>query len=85
VRTAKFSITGYIIAYIIASLGLTLAGYTGITYALVMLVLGGLWLDKALAGFSAKDDVAWARKLFGFSLIVLLAFCVMISADMVLP
>ena len=85
VRTAKFSITGYIIAYIIASLGLTLAGYTGITYGLVMLVLGGLWLDKALAGFSAKDDVAWARKLFGFSLIVLLAFCVMISANMVLP
>lgn len=33
------------------------------------------WLYIALRGFSAKDDNKWARKVFGFSLLVLLAFC----------
>jgi len=84
-RAAKISIIAYIGAYIVAATALTAFGYTGYTYALVMAGVGLAWLHKALGGLAAKDDAVWARKLFGFSLIVLLTFCAMIAADTWLP
>jgi heme o synthase len=81
----KVEIVLYIITFIGACASLTLLGYTGITYTLVMLLLGLYWLNQAIQGFQAKKDDAWARKLFGISLILLLSFSLMISVDHFLP
>lgn len=67
----KRQIVFYILLFILAAQ--TLPGM-GIVYSVAMLLLGGLWLAKALQGFKARDDATWARGIFGFSLYVLLGF-----------
>lgn len=84
-RNTKLQIVAYIAAYMAVSLLLTYFGYTGVVYAVVMTVLGVVWLWKAWQGFEAKDDVVWAKKLFLFSLVVLLTWCVLIALAVVLP
>jgi protoheme IX farnesyltransferase len=80
IYATKIYIIVYIILYIIAAGLLTVAGYTGYIYLGVMAVTGLTWLWLALGGFrkGIKDEV-WARKLFRFSLIVLLIFSVTVS------
>jgi heme O synthase-like polyprenyltransferase len=48
-------------------------------------VLSILWFKKALAGFRAKDDAAWARKMFFFSLIVTLGIDALLAVGALLP
>jgi protoheme IX farnesyltransferase len=85
IKTAKLYILLYTLAYAITVPLLTVFGYTGLTYLTVMVALSVAWLFKEIKGFNAKDDVAWARKMFGFSLIVLLGFSVMVSTGALLP
>jgi protoheme IX farnesyltransferase len=75
----------YIIGFIIATSLLTVFGYTGYTYLVVMVLVGLWWLRLSLRGFKTSNDDRWARRLFGFSLIVVLTFSAMISLDVVLP
>jgi heme o synthase len=84
-HTAKIHMLVYIILFLVAITLLTAFGYTGYTYLAVMLLLGLRWLQLAINGLKAKDDKLWARRLFGFSLIVLLGFSLMISIDIALP
>lgn len=84
-KTTKIYILLYIIAYILAVPLLTFFGYTGYTYFIVMTLLGLLWLWKGVKGFGVDNDAAWARKMFGFSLIVLLGFSLTLSVDIWLP
>jgi heme o synthase len=84
-RNTKLQIIAYIAAYMTVALLLTYFGYTGVVYAVVMTVLGLVWLYKAWQGFEAKDDVVWAKRLFLFSLVVLLTWCAAISLAVVLP
>lgn len=79
----------YIMLYIAAYLGvvplLTFLGYTGYTFLVVMGAVSVMWFWKGVGGFNARDDAAWARKMFGFSLIVLLSFACTLSVDVWLP
>lgn len=75
----------YTIAFVVATLLLTVYGYAGVTYFVVMALLGGRWLWIAVKGFSAKDIDMWARQMFKFSLIILLAYSTMISLTPILP
>jgi heme o synthase len=84
-KYTKIQMIAYIVAYIIAALLLTYYGYTGYVYAVIMAGLGSVWLWKAWQGLTTQDDATWARALFRFSLVVLLAFCITISVDVVLP
>jgi protoheme IX farnesyltransferase len=80
-KNTKIQCLIYIIGYTVASVLLTLYGYTGKIYLVFMLLAGGYWLFRALQGFRTKDDIAWARKLFFTSLIVLTSQCVLIGAN----
>jgi len=84
-KASRRQIMGYIIAFIAAALLLNILHYTGITYAVVMLALGIVWLVKGIKGLRAKDDIRWARGMFFFSLIVLTVFCLLLSVDAFLP
>ncbi|MGO0063228.1 heme o synthase [Brevibacillus fluminis] len=62
-------------ALVPASLLLFFHGNVGYIYLITALVLGVVYLVELFKGFHTKDDMAWARKLFGYSLIYLTAMC----------
>lgn len=84
-RQTKIQILIYTATFVFATALLSVYGLTGYCYLIVMFVVGGVWLWRGLQGFKAPDDARWARKMFGFSLIVLLVFSVMISVNVWLP
>jgi heme o synthase len=81
----RLQIFFYTVAFVISTLLLTAYGYAGYSYFVVMGLLGAYWIWLGVVGFKAKDIDAWARRMFRFSLIVLLAFCAMISLEWLLP
>lgn len=85
IQTTKVYILLYIIAFSLVAMALSLFRYTGYIYLLVMLCLSLYWLRMAMLGFSTKDDIKWAKKIFGFSLIVLFVFSLLISVEVWLP
>jgi protoheme IX farnesyltransferase len=58
-----------------ASLLLFFHGNVNYIYLASAVVLGLIYLVLLWQGFKAKDDLAWARKLFGYSLIYLTGMC----------
>lgn len=80
-QVTKIHILLYIAAFIVTVPMLTVFHYAGLTYAIIMTILSLFWLYIGIKGFKASDDVKWARKMFGFSLIVLLALSLLISID----
>ncbi len=84
-QLTKVNIAIYIIAFMGAVTMLTILGYAGYTYLAVMIGFSLAWLRLAVQGFKTGDDRKWAAQVFGFSLLVLLAFSVMISVSWFLP
>jgi protoheme IX farnesyltransferase len=85
IKNTKIQIFVYTVLFVIATLLLTAFGITGYTYLIIMGALGIYWIWLGLKGLSAHDSDAWARKMFRFSLIILLVFCGLISVDAWLP
>lgn len=85
VRATKLQMITYTAAFIACVGALTAFGYAGVTFAVVMTALGVLWLYKGLSSFQIKDNVKWASGMFGYSLVVLLCFSVMLSVGTVAP
>jgi protoheme IX farnesyltransferase len=85
VRAAKIQIAVYIAVFVLATAALRTFGYASNTYVVVMLGISLAWLRLAVRGFKEKDDIRYGKKLFGFSLLVLLVFCLMISINWLLP
>lgn len=85
VKNTKLQIFAYTILFVISTLLLTPFGYTGWIYFIVMALLGLYWIRMAAEGLRAKDSDAWARRMFHFSLITLLAFSAMAAVGALLP
>lgn len=65
----------YTMALLPASISLMLYANLNLIYLVAMLALGVVYVVILAKGFRAKDDLKWAKKLFGFSLIYLTVFC----------
>jgi protoheme IX farnesyltransferase len=85
IERTKKSMLLFMLLFTLATLALFVFDYTGWTYLVVMLAADAAWLRLGLKGFSTKDNDKWARKVFGFSLLVLLVFSLMISLEAWLP
>jgi protoheme IX farnesyltransferase len=83
--TARRHIVGYILAFTGTALLLTFGGYTGYRYLVVAAVLGLSWLYLACSGYRTPDNKLWARKVFVFSLLCILALSFMMSVDFTVP
>ena len=83
--TTKYYILAYSAAFTAAAACLTIFGYTGYVYLVVMVGLGLTWLYRGVRGFFAQDDEAWGRQMFLFSLIVLLVFSAITAVGALLP
>jgi protoheme IX farnesyltransferase len=81
----KVEIIAYILAFEIVAVLLTLFHYTGLIYLVVMVGIGAVWLLRGLRGFRAKDNAAWGKQMFLFSLIVVLVLSVMTALGGWLP
>lgn len=77
----KIQILLYILGFTVASTMLTLLGYCGYGYLAVSLMLGLTWLSYGIREFNKAEDRLWGRKMFLFSLIVILLLCLSISVD----
>ncbi len=84
-KSTKTQIFIYTVAFVVAALLLTPLGYTGYIYFIVMALLGIYWIWLGAKGLKAKNSNAWARKMFHFSLINLLALCLMLAVGAILP
>ncbi len=73
----------YIIAFTVTALMLTIIGYTGNLYFAAAAVLGLAWLGLCINGFSINNNVLWGRKMFRYSLVVIMLLCIMITIDVV--
>lgn len=73
----------YIIAFMLAAAMLPIAGYTGYGFAVLTTVLGLIWLAMCLNGFrnTPSHDHKWAKQMFVYSLVVIMALCVTIPFD----
>lgn len=71
----------YIIAFLIPVFMLTMFGYTGYVYLIVIGLLGLFWLFLCIKGFKSTNDKLWGRQMFHFSLVVIMLLCIMISVN----
>lgn len=85
VRSTIVQIFAYTFLFVVFSLLMRPYAKAGITYTVAMAVLGGYWLWLGFKGFSVPNKEAWARRMFKFSLVILLAFCALVSLDPWLP
>ncbi|CPR13912.1 protoheme IX farnesyltransferase [Brenneria goodwinii] len=86
ISVAKNHITLYILAFMIATLMLSLGGYAGYKYLVVAAAVSVWWLGMALSGYkNANDDRLWAKKLFIFSIVAITSLSVMMSVDSIAP
>jgi protoheme IX farnesyltransferase len=85
VRATIVQIFAYTLAFGVSALLLAAFGYTSIAYAVIVGACCLYWLWLAAQGLRAANPEAWARRMFRFSLIILLVFSLMISVDAYLP
>lgn len=81
ILAAKKQIVLYVLAFVLACVMLTLGGYAGLGYLAVAAAMGLYWLYMAWGGYKAEDDSKWARKVFGFSILTVMALSLMMGVD----
>jgi protoheme IX farnesyltransferase len=84
-RTARLYIIVYIVAFGVVASMLSVLHYAGYTYLAVVLAVSLAWLMRGIRGYTATNSVWWARKLFFFSLIVLIVYSLALATASVLP
>lgn len=84
-RAAKKQVLLYIIGFMVSCSLLTFFGYTGYVFLAVMVLISLEWLRRGLKGFSDSNDILWGRKMFLFSLIVILVTSIMLALGARLP
>jgi protoheme IX farnesyltransferase len=84
-RQTKVQIQVYIGLFIVANILLSLFGYTGWVYAVVMLLGGLAWFGRSFRPYTKPKSAAWGRQLFLFSLRVIMLLSLMLASNSFLP
>lgn len=85
VRSTAIQIYIYTVLYVLSTLAITFVGLAGLVYFAVMLVLGVQWIWIAMSGMRGGPHETWARRMFKYSMINVLALCIMLSIGPLLP
>jgi protoheme IX farnesyltransferase len=83
IATAKKHIIFYVVAFTIATLMLTISGYTGYRYFIVAFFISAYWLWLVVANRRQDSDAMWAKRLFLFSILAITTLSVMMSIDFI--
>ena len=84
-KSAKRQIFLFVIVYAVVSAMLFFAGYVGYVYLIISTALSAYWVYRGVSLYNKIDDEKWARKMFGASLLILLAMCFLIAVGGYLP
>ena len=79
VSSTKKQIFFWVVIFALLSPLLTLLGSTGLVYLVVMLGLSLYWVYQGARYYRIDDDVRWAKRMFGVSLIILLTMSAVIG------
>jgi protoheme IX farnesyltransferase len=79
IARTKISMMLYIVGFIVVATLPTVFGYTGVVYLVFTTLLGVTWFVLGLKGFKAQEDGPWAKKMFFFSLIIIMAISFLMS------
>jgi protoheme IX farnesyltransferase len=85
VEHTKRLILAYTVLVVLLMLLMTLFDVTGWVYLGVITLLGAYWIWLGIRGQRAGNSDQWARQMFHWSLVVLLAFSALISVERFLP
>ncbi len=85
IRSAKIQIGLFAVLFIISNWALSIFGYAGELYSILMTIVGLIWFRIILSGKNTKNDQLWAKKSFLFSLITLLTFFILLPFSFLLP
>lgn len=81
IMATKIQTMLYILAFGLAAVSLYYSDYLSYIYAAVMLSISAAWFMLGIRGFKSQNAIEWGRKMFLFSLIVMIVLCVSISLD----
>ncbi len=79
ITTTKRHINIYIGFFIVTMISYSFLGYATYFFGITMALLGLTWLWLSIKGFKKETHPRWARKMFIFSLVVVMAQSVLIS------
>lgn len=85
VATTKRQIMYYISGFAVACALLSLSGHAGRLFAIGMTAISLYWLYLGAKGWRTTDITTWARGMFGFSLLAVLALSVLLSINSLVP
>ncbi len=71
----------YVIAFALAPFLFLAYGYAGRIFAVAIALVGLVWLYLCIKGFKAENDAKWARGMFRFSLVVIMAMSFMLAIN----
>lgn len=84
-KSTKAQIFFWVVIFALITPLLTLFGATGYIYLVIMVSLSVYWVYVGVINYRKLDDIKWSKKMFGVSLIVLLAMCAAIAVGGYLP
>jgi heme o synthase len=84
-KRTKFHILVSAVLFTLTVPLLTFYGYAGVLYGVTASLLALYWVWVGMANYRKLDDIKWARKMFGTSLLVLLVMILLISVGGYLP
>lgn len=85
IKLTQIQIMAYVLLYIIAVTSLFFFSSAGVSFLLITSTSGLAWLYLGAKGFRNVEPQKWARKMFFYSLIVLLMLSVMLALNPWLP
>lgn len=85
IKITKLQIFAYTAMFAASTMLLSAFGYTGWVYLAVMGILSLYWLAIGWQGLKTAQNDRWARRMFRFSMIIILALCVMLPLGAILP
>lgn len=84
IKRTKIEIIIFAILFTVTAPMLTLFGYAGISYALLIILVSFYWIRAMLEDYKLSDN-KWAGTVFGNSLLVLLTLCLALSINSLFP
>lgn len=81
IQVTRLSMLFYIIEFIGVTYLLNLFHYAGFGFLIITALSGIVWLILCIQGFSCKNETVWARKMFIFSLVVVMVFSTTLSLN----
>lgn len=83
--STKIQMLVFVGIFMLTNAALVFYGFLAKSAGAALLFLGAWWFFKTVQGFKAADEQFWARKLFLFSLIVLVVESLLLSISYFLP